>query len=351
MSSDLPPPPGAPPRVSVVIPNWNGARWLEPCLAALARQGWRDFEVVVVDNGSTDGSVALLERLRAERPQPPLRIVALERNIGFAAGMNAGIRATRAQLVAALNNDTIPAEGWLGALVEAIDRHPGAGSVASTMLSLEAPHVIDTVGDGYRWDGRAFKIGEGEPPGILPQEPFEVFGACAGAALYRRAMLDEVGLYDERYFAYMEDVDLAIRARIAGWSCWSVPGAVVLHAGAGSSGGGLSDFSVRLTTKNLYATILKSVPGALMPVMAVLSVATLGAGVLGGALTGRPAWVRPHLRALLSGFGAAIAEVPSSLRARGPTQAHRRISTGAFWRLMRESAAARRRFGRGAGGA
>ena len=337
------------PRVSVVIPNWNGAHWLESCLHALREQTFRDFEVVVVDNGSTDGSVALLDRLAERHPQPPLRIVALKENVGFAAGMNAGIATCAAPYVAALNNDTVPAPEWLGALVDALDARPEAGSAASTMLSLSEPHVIDTVGDGYRWDGRAFKIGEGEAPDRLPGAPFEVFGACAGAALYRAGMLREIGGYDERYFAYMEDVDLAIRARIAGWSCVSVPRAVVLHAGAGSSGGGMSDFSVRLTTKNIYATILKSVPGSLMPLMMLGSVATLAGGILLGSLAGRPVWVRPHLRALLSGMRAALREAPSSLRARAPTQATRRISTAAFWHLMRDSAAARRRFGPRAG--
>jgi GT2 family glycosyltransferase len=332
------------PRVSVVIPNWNGSRWLRPCLAALAAQQYRDFEVVIVDNGSTDGSPALVESLRAEHPDLTVQLVALTQNIGFAAGTNAGIRFSDSELVAALNNDTVADPGWLGALVDALDARPGAGFVASTMLSLSEPHVIDTVGDGYRWDGRAYKIGEGAPPGILPAEPFEVFGACAGAALYRRRMLDEIGLFDERYFAYMEDVDLSIRARIAGWSCYSVPGAVVLHAGAGSSGGTVSRFSVRLTTKNIFATLLKSVPGPLMPAMVASAMGTLCGAIVVGALSGRPPWVRPNIGALGAGLWAALGELPSSLRARRRTQSARRISSGDFWRLMQDSAVQHRRF-------
>ena len=142
------------------------------------------------------------------------------------------------------------------------------------------PSRIDTIGDGYRWDGRPYKIGSGGPASHIPETPFPVFGACAGAGLYRRRMLDEIGLFDERYFAYMEDVDLAIRARLAGWTCICVPKAVVLHAGAGSSGGFASDFSVRLTTKNVYATILKTIPAPLTPFVLVASVATLSGGML-----------------------------------------------------------------------
>ncbi len=329
--------------MSIVIPNWNGKHWLGPCLDALGEQVFRDFEVVIVDNGSTDGSVEFLQSY-CDHAAFSLRLLALPENVGFAAGMNAGIRTTQAEFVAALNNDTVPSAGWLGALVDALDNAAEAGSAASAMLALSPPHRIDTIGDGYRWDGRAFKIGEGSSQDILPEAPFEVFGACAGAALYRRRMLDEIGLYDERYFAYMEDVDLAIRARISGWGCVSVPAAVVLHAGAGSSGGGVSRFSVRLTTKNICATIIKSVPGPLMPFMLAGAVGTLVGGLVSGLVIGRPVWVRQHARALVEGFAMAVREFPSIARTRGPTQATRRISTADFARLMRASRALQKRF-------
>ena len=334
------------PRVSVVIPNWNGARWLEPCLDALEAQTFRDFDVVVVDNGSTDASLATLERRRAAGSLA-LRIVALPQNVGFAAGMNAGISTCTAEYIAALNNDTVPCAGWLAALVEALDADPAAGSAASAMLSLAEPDRIDTIGDGYRLDGRAYKIGSGGPASRMPAAPFPVFGACAGAALYRRRMLDEIGLFDERYFAYMEDVDLAIRARLAGWTCKCIPQAVVLHAGAGSSGGTASDFSVRLTVKNVYATILKSVPLPLTPLFLVASLATLSAGIITSLLFDRPRWMRPRLRAIFSGTQAALREAPSMLATRARTKAPRKLSTLAFLRLMIDSAAQRRRFSKG----
>ena len=336
------------PRVSVVIPNWNGGHWLDPCLDALETQTFRDFEVVVVDNGSTDDS---LDRLRRRRDAGALalRLVELSENVGFAAGINAGIATCTVEYIAALNNDTEPCAGWLSALVAALDAHPAAGSAASAMLCLAEPDRIDTIGDGYRWDGRAYKIGTGSPASRIPAEPFQVFGACAGAALYRRRMLDEIGLFDERYFAYMEDVDLALRARLAGWTCLCVPKAVVLHAGSGSSGGGMSDFSVRLTTKNIYATILKSVPAPLTPVVLLASVATLAGGMLTAAIFDRPRWMRPRIGAVVSGMRAAVREAPAMLATRARTQATRRLSTLAFIRLLMESAALRRRFAKGAG--
>lgn len=331
------------PRVSVVIPNWNGAHWLEPCLDALEHQSFRDFEVVVVDNGSTDASLETLAR-RRDAGSLGLRVVELPQNVGFAAGINAGISSCTADYIAALNNDTVPCAGWLAALVDTLDADPAAGSAASAMLSLAEPDRIDTIGDGYRWDGRAYKIGNGGPAARMPETPFPVFGACAGAALYRRQMLDEIGLFDERYFAYMEDVDLALRARLAGWTCVCVPSAVVLHAGAGSSGGMASDFSVRLTTKNVYATILKSVPAPLTPFVLLASITTLTGGMVTALLFDRPRWMRPRMRAVISGMKAALGEAPSMLATRGRTQAGRRISTIAFIRLLIESAALRRRF-------
>jgi GT2 family glycosyltransferase len=335
------------PRVSVVIPNWNGSHWLDPCLDALEAQTFHDFEVVVVDNGSTDASLETLARRRA-KGSVALRLVELPQNVGFAAGMNAGISTCSAQYIAALNNDTVPSPGWLAALVETLDADPAAGSAASAMLSLAEPDRIDTIGDGYRWDGRAYKIGNGGEAARMPDRPFPVFGACAGAALYRRQMLDEIGLFDERYFAYMEDVDLALRARLAGWTCVCVPRAVVLHAGAGSSGGMASDFSVRLTVKNVYATILKTVPAPLTPIVLLASLATLSGGMVTALLFDRPHWMRPRLGAVLSGMQAALREAPSMLATRGATQARRKLSTLAFVRLLLESAALRRRFAKGA---
>lgn len=329
-------------KVAVVIPNWNGKHWLGPCLDALRNQTFGPFKVIVVDNGSTDRSTAFM----AER-YPEVQVCAEPQNLGFAGGMNVGIRAAGdAVYVAALNNDTVADPGWLGNMVAALDADPRAGSVAALMLSLQDPRVIDTMGDGYGWTGLAFKLGSGGSVSGVPRDPFEVFGASAGACLYRKHMLDEVGLFDESYFAYMEDVDLALRARLAGWSCIAVPAARVLHAGAASSGGGPSDFSVRLTTRNLLLTVVKNVPAPLLPVMLVSALGGQAALVAASFLTRRPAWLIARRRAWARGLVAACKDVPGAIASRIQTKPLRRLGTLEFARLIAASRRQRSRFAR-----
>lgn len=328
-------------RVSVVIPNWNGLHWLRPCLEALQRQSFADFQLVVVDNGSTDGSAAFLREHR-----PDITLCALPRNVGFAAGVNAGFAAATGDYVVALNNDTVPTETWLAALVDVLDTYPKAGSAASTMILLSDPSIIDTLGDGYGWTGASYKLGSGRRVADAPKRPFPVFGACAGAAIYRRAMLDEIGVFDEAFFAYMEDVDLAIRARLAGWDCVSAPDAVVLHSVAASTGGDASDFSVRHTTRNVIATIVKTAPWPLLPLMLFTTLSTQAVAVTMSLTTGHPVWLRRHIGAYFSGLRAAVTDAPRMFAARRTIQARRRLSTWAFIALMRETARLRRRIAR-----
>jgi GT2 family glycosyltransferase len=212
------------PLVTVVIPNWNGRLLLEACLRSMALQSWRDSAAIVVDNGSTDGSVAWMGE-----HFPAVRLIVNEVNRGFAAAVNQGIRASDSSFVVTLNNDTEVEPGWLAALVAVAEGGPRVGMCASKMVFADRPEVINSTGicldrAGIAWDRRG-----GEPDEGSEREPVEVFGPCGGAALYRRAMLDEVGLFDEDFFAYLEDVDLAWRARRAGWRCLYVPAARVLH--------------------------------------------------------------------------------------------------------------------------
>jgi GT2 family glycosyltransferase len=243
--------------VSVVIPNLNGIRWLPGCLDALAAQTFRDREVLLVDNGSTDGSVALLR----DR-YPDVRVVALRRNTGFAPAVNLGIRAARGEYVALLNTDTVARPGWLAALVQALDESPPeTGAVASKMLSLDDASRIDDAGDALSWTGAAEKRGHGEPADRFPRRD-EVFSVCAGAALYRRSFLDAVGGFDERFFAYLEDVDLGLRGRLLGYRYVFEPAAEVLHKGHGSALP-RADY-VRLVTRNRVMLFAKSMPWSLL---------------------------------------------------------------------------------------
>ncbi|RDI76260.1 putative glycosyltransferase [Gaiella occulta] len=214
---------------TVVIPSWNGADLLADCLAALWRQTLPPGEVIVIDNGSTDGTAAMLAEAF-----PEVRLVGLDRNRGFAAAVNAGIRASDTPLIALLNNDAVAEPGWLAALVEAADGER-VGMVASKIVDAADPGRIEGIGLEVDPEGNPRQIGRGEPDGPGFVRCREVFGPIAAAALYRRQLLDEVGLFDEDFFAYLEDVDLAWRARRAGWRCLYAPGAVVAHR-RGSTG-------------------------------------------------------------------------------------------------------------------
>jgi GT2 family glycosyltransferase len=240
--------------VDIVIPNWNGSRWLQQCLPSIFAQSFRDFEVILVDNGSTDESV---DWVRAQFPR--VQIIRNKQNLGFGAATNQGIIATCSPYVATLNNDTQVAATWLESLVQAAERDPGVGMWASKMVYAEHPETIDSTGIcldkcGVAWD----RLG-GEPDRAYADEPREIFGPCGGAALYSRELLDNVGLIDEDFFAYLEDVDLAWRARLAGWRCQYVPTAVVHHYHSATSRH-VPSRKWRLLGRNKIAMILKNYP-------------------------------------------------------------------------------------------
>jgi GT2 family glycosyltransferase len=249
------------PTPSVVVPNWNGHAWLGGCLQSLADQTLSPREVIVVDNGSTDRS---LEYLRTEHPE--VRVLALGANTGFAHAANVGLREAEAELVALVNTDVVLASDWLARMRDALQEHPDSASVACKMLELSDPTRVYDAGDVLRRDGACEQRGRfGRDVGRWDQ-PGEVFGACAGAALYRRAPVLALGGFDERYFAYLEDVDLALRLRLAGWRCRYEP-VVALHAGEGSShqltGGHLS-----LVQRNTLLLVAKAFPLRWLPLVA-----------------------------------------------------------------------------------
>jgi GT2 family glycosyltransferase len=217
-------------RVAVVIPNWNGEQWLPGCLDSLAAQTRSADEVIVVDNGSTDGSTALIR----ER-YPWVRLIELGHNTGFAFACNRGVSdATGADHVALINTDIVLEPDWLDRMVAALG--DGIGSVASKMVDLDDPNVIYDAGDVLRRDGACDQRGRFLKDDGRWDEPGPVFGACAGAALYRRDAFLGAGGFDERFFMYLEDVDLALKLRLLGWECVYEPRAVAKHAGGGSGG-------------------------------------------------------------------------------------------------------------------
>jgi GT2 family glycosyltransferase len=291
--------PLAMPHVSVIVLNWNGKHLLELCLPSVLSQDLRDYEVVLFDNGSTDGSVEWVRR-----HYPAVRLMRSERNLGFARGNNEAIRATEAPYVVLLNNDADPAPGWLSELVRAAESAPEVGMCASKMVRASDPSIMDACGIEVDRAGIGWNRYSSEPDRPDETAPYEVFGPCAGAALYRRAMLDQVGLLDEDYFIYYEDIDLAWRAQRAGWRCLYVPLAQVTHRHSSTTKEG-SPFKEYLLGRNKVWTLIKNYPWpnwlAYLPAILAYDTGAWGYALLRGDV--HPA--RGRLAALKQ-FGAAL---------------------------------------------
>jgi GT2 family glycosyltransferase len=241
-------------KVAIIIPSWNGKRHLQRCLPAVLAQTFPHFEVVVVDNASTDGSV---EWVQEHFPQ--ITLIVNDSNLGFAEANNIAIRTTSAPYVATLNNDTQVETTWLSELVNSMTSDSRVGMVASKILYMQPPHLVDSAGIGVSRAGLAQNRYNGMQENSAETEPYEVFGPSAAAALYRRAMLDEIGLFDETFFAYHEDTDLAWRARLMGWRCLYVPTARVYHAHSATGRQG-SPFKRYLLARNGLWTVIKNYP-------------------------------------------------------------------------------------------
>ncbi|HMY02545.1 MAG TPA: glycosyltransferase family 2 protein, partial [Candidatus Obscuribacter sp.] len=241
--------------VSIVIPNWNGKHFLTGCLDSLLSQTYKQLEIIVVDNGSKDGSVEFLAEHYASVKVPRFSV-----NTGFSVAVNRGIKESRGEFIALINNDTVVDRAWVEELVKAMALHPEAGSLGCKMLAYDDHSLLDGVGDGYRRGGLPGRIGHREKDIGLFDSGRYILGACGGAALYRRSLLLDIGLFDEDYFAYLEDVDLGLRAQSAGYKCFYVPTAVIYHLGCGTTGSGYSPLVVRLSSQNNFNTIVKNIP-------------------------------------------------------------------------------------------
>jgi GT2 family glycosyltransferase len=244
------------PLASVVIPNWNGAHHLPVCLGALRSQTYPHIEVILVDNGSTDGSQAMVKE-----QYPEVRLLALESNLGLTGGNNAGFLMAEGEILISLNNDTEADPVFVQALVTALEAHPEAGMAASKMLLFDRRDHIHSAGDGYGTDGIPFNRGVWEKDEGQYDEPGWIFGGCGGAVAYRRGTLDDIGLFDEGFFMYCEDVDLNWRAQLAGWRCWYTPQAIVYHKLSATGGGSIASY---YTGRNTLWVVAKNYPGALL---------------------------------------------------------------------------------------
>lgn len=239
-------------KVTIVIPNYNGLKFMEPCFRALNAQSEKNFELLVVDNGSTDGSVTWLEEKK-------IPTIFLKENIGFSGAVNIGIEKSVTPYVILLNNDTEPEPDYVKELVRAIESSPKIFSVSSKMIQLCHKQLMDDAGDMYSVLGWAYQRGVGQKSSGY-QKACQVFSACAGAAIYRRAVFDEIGGFDEDHFAYLEDIDVGYRAKIHGYENWYCPKAVVYHVGSGTSGSKYNSFKVHLAARNNLYLNYKNMP-------------------------------------------------------------------------------------------
>lgn len=241
-------------KVTVVIPNYNGIKYIRDCMDSLRRQNYEPFEVLVIDNASKDGS---LEILMQEYPEA--RVIALEENTGFCYAVNLGIRESNTPYVILLNNDTIVKPGFVSALVKTIEEGEDIFSVSAQMLSMEDENLLDGAGDGYNILGWAYARGKGRPASQYDKKT-EIFSACGGAAIYRKSVMEQIGYFDEKHFAYLEDVDIGYRARIYGYRNLYEPAAKVIHAGSAVSGSRYNEFKTKLASANNAYVVIKNLP-------------------------------------------------------------------------------------------
>ncbi len=319
---------GATPLVSVLVLNWNGEAFVAECLDSLLAQTYPRVELIVVDNASTDRSVPLIRERYGER----VRLIVNEANLGFAAGNNVGISAARGAHVLLINNDAVAEPGWVDALVREAEADPRVGMCASKIVTYDDPRVIDSAGLLLFRDGLGRGRGRLERDVGSFNKPEDVLLPSGCAALYRRTMLDQIGVFDEEFFMYCDDVDLGLRGRVAGWRCRFVPDAVVRHRYSASAG----RYSLRkvfLVERNRMWVMIKYFPWtavALSPFWTALRLgwhgyaAWRGRGGAGRALESGSAWAL--MWTVACAYGAASRGVVGMWRKRRVLARSRRIS-------------------------
>jgi N-acetylglucosaminyl-diphospho-decaprenol L-rhamnosyltransferase len=314
------------PDISVLIVNYNAGRDLGRTLQGLAAQTFRDFEALVLDNASSDDSAAAAQALVADDAR--FRFTHLRRNVGFAAGNNLMAETARGTWLALLNPDAVPAPDWLERLLEATGRHPAAVMFGSTQLDAADPQRLDGAGDHYLAIGLPWRGGHGWPLAALPPEG-EVFSPCAAACLIRADAFRDAHGFDERFFCYVEDVDLGFRLRLQGHHCIQVPAAVVSHVGGASSASQSSGFARRHGTRNLMWCFVKCMPAGLFWPLLPLHLLALAFLMLRAAATGMG---YPVGAGIIEGFAGmpAIWSARSALQ-RGRRVGWRRIAAALTW--------------------
>ena len=301
-------------QLSVVIPNWNGARFLAPCLDSLRAQTLDNIEVILVDNASSDGSRELVKSA-----YPETRLIELEENRGFTGACNIGLEAAHGDIVALLNNDTEVDQAWAARVVKALESRTDAGMVASKMLLFDRRDRFHTAGDYFTTDGRAGNRGAWELDRGQYDEGEYVFSACGGSAVYRRSMLQDIGALDDDFFFLLEDVDLAWRAQLAGYKVWYEPRAIVYHHLSATGGGATASFydgrnGIWLLAKNMPSTLLRR---------HWRRIASRQFALLWESIK---AWRGQAARARMRGMAVGMLTLPGALAKRRQIQAMKRVS-------------------------
>ena len=329
--------------VTVIVVTWNAGGDLARCLACLAAQEPLPERIVVVDNGSTDGSADTAERVARDNARLAPRTVVrrVGANIGFAAANNRAVQECGSEFVAVLNPDAFPEPGWLAALVAAATSHPRAAAFGSLQLLDGSEGLVDGIGDVYHVSGLSWRAGHGRPRTPAADEDREIFSACAAAALYRRDAFLAAGGFDEDFFCYFEDVDLGFRLRLAGWQARHVSAAVVRHAVGRSSRSAPADFALFHGHRNLVWCFAKNMPG---PLLAGLLIPHLLQTIVAVAFFSTRGQGRPIVKAK----GQAMAGLRRMWRKRRAVQAARTASCRDIWRVL-DAGFGRGRIGRPGG--
>jgi GT2 family glycosyltransferase len=312
-----------PSLVTVIIVNWNGARFLDRCLTDLLAQTVTPHQIILVDNASTDDSLEIVRRF------PNVQVMALDQNTGFARGNNLAIAAVanESEWVVLLNPDAFVEPRWLEALLAAAQLHPDFDVFGSQLVNAANPTLLDGTGDAYHISGLVWRTAHGVPVPSLAESECEIFSPCAAAAMYRRSTLLEVGGFDEDFFCYAEDVDLGFRLRLAGHRCLYVPQSIVHHVGSGTTGGKGSDFSTYHGHRNLVWMFLKDMPGLLFWLLLPLHVALNLMSMVWFSFRGQG-------RVILRTKRDAMLGLPKMWRKRQQIQKTRVASIGDIWRVL-----------------
>jgi len=309
--------------VTVVVVNWNGASFLERCLTALLAQTVKPYEIIVVDNASTDGSAEVVRRFAS------IRLIPLAQNTGFACGNNLAVHeaSKSSGWVALLNPDAFAEPRWLEALLLSAQNHPEFDVFGSKLVNAADPTLLDGTGDAYHISGLAWRTAHGVSVSALGESECEIFTPCAAAALYRRSVFEKVGGFDEDFFCYVEDVDLGFRMRLGGHRCLYVPQSVAHHVGSGTTGGKQSGFSIYHGHRNLVWAFVKNMPGFLFWLLLPLHLALNAVSVIWFSLRG-------HGAVILRAKRDALLGLPKMWRKRQQIQKARVASIQDIWRVL-----------------